>query len=432
MAEATRSSSELEDEPRHRRVAPVLIMAVTLVGGVLALVDARVSDHASVYGDAARQKLVQALGEREQATASLVLEDQAETAAAMDATLATGPTGVSDVALASLLSSLGVADASSARVVSKYSRLGLGSAVLEDGTAASVLFQTQQVREFKRTREYQEADEQTSEEFASKSADVETAITILAVALFLLGLSLTVPAAKARHVLTATGMAIAAVAGAWGIAVAIHPVPLPSGRAISAFLEGDGDVTVALNVPGRGSPALLHTAVDQLDTAISLRPRYASARLDRSLALEQLAQDYSLPPHASEQALADLQAAISYGGDSDVYEADLSDDAFWLGRYGEAISAARRAVALDPESLPAAFNQAQYLELGPRPDPEAAAAAVRLLARDYANTPNLQRTANYQGIAVEIGRVFKYRPALAAHARAWRKRLTRLLGPVPR
>lgn len=122
------------------------------------------------------------------------------------------------------------------------------------------------------------------------------------------------------------------------------------------------------------------------------------------------------------QALADLHAAIRYGGDGTVYESPLSDIAFWLRRYHEAIVAAQRAVALSPGSVFASINLAQYVNLAPGSRPTATARADRLLVRDWADTPGELRNEAYAAVVAEIDAVAEYRPDLAGKARLWRRR----------
>ena len=420
------AANEHDEMGAHRRLAAVLIMGVTLVGGVLALIDNRISDHESTYADAAHQRLIQALGDRSAATGSLLLEEQAETAAAEDTALATRPPATGG----SLALALSAASRGGAVAVGRYSVLGPGVSVLRAPTTAAVLFQQRQFQPFQRAREQQEADQEASDGFAAKSQNIGTAITILAVSLFLLGLSHTVPASWARGVFTATGVAIAVVAGGWGLLTAARVVQLPSQTAISDYLRADQEITAALNAPADPrSGALLRSAVVGLDRAIRLRPGYTNARLDRADALEQLAQVYSPAPHGSPQALTDVTDAIAKAGDSSVYENVLANIAFWSRRYDQAVAASEREAALTPSSLPAAFDEAQYLELSPRVRPEATARALRLLVRDYGQAPDELRIADYQAVAIEIESVAKYRRALASRAIRWQARLTQLLGP---
>jgi tetratricopeptide (TPR) repeat protein len=305
--------------------------------------------------------------------------------------------------------------------------------VLFAPTTAAVLSEIHQQEPYELARERQEADQQASDAFAGKSQDVETAITILAVALFLLGLSHTVPASWARRVFTVTGVGIAVVAGTWGLIHATGTVPPPSQAAISDYLEADADITAALDAPGDPhSQALLRAAVGKLDRAIAMRPRYANARVDRATALEQLAQVYSPVPHGSAEALGDVRDALAEAGDSSVYESVPADIAFWLRRYDEAIAAGQRAAALSPSSVAAAFNQAQYIELAPRSRAAMSNKALKQLVHDYAASPGELRSPDYQGIAFEIQSVIRYRPTLARRARAWRAHLTQLLGPAAR
>jgi tetratricopeptide (TPR) repeat protein len=316
-------------------------------------------------------------------------------------------------------------------VTATTSTLGPRAAVLTDNRPASILFEVGHTRSFLRTREFQEADEHAAEGWGSRSQQVETAIAIMAVSLFLLGLSHTVPVARARAVFTITGVAIAVLAGAWGLSAAVRSVDGPSPRAIDAYLDADGEIHVALDSAGVPLAPLLRGAISKLNTAISLRPGYANALFDRALAAADLA--FALKPvRGSAQAVSDLRAAMRYGGDSSLYESNLANDAFWLGRYSEAVAAANRAVSLNPGSLTAVQNQAQYLNLVPGVRRSDVVRSVALLRRDFIDTPHLLADPVYRGLQEELTLVEQYMPALADRARQWQLQLTREIGPLDR
>lgn len=149
-----------------------------------------------------------------------------------------------------------------------------------------------------------------------RKADTYVAvITVLAVALFLLGLSLTVQG-RSRALLALPGVAIALVCAAWSVTIAVEKVSVPSEAAIRRTAEA-GRALVA------GRP---DDAIDILDEVIEDEPDFAPALARRGEAhfLAGSAQRGRTgfisvtDPDALDRAVEDLEAAVANGADSDV------------------------------------------------------------------------------------------------------------------
>lgn len=163
------------------------------------------------------------------------------------------------------------------------------------------------------------------------------ALTMLAVAVFLLGYSLT-PQGRLRHRLYATCAAgLVVVGGIWALVQVLSPVSHPSDRAATAYATGK----VALEFGDYPS------AIRQFSTALKLRPHFVDAYLSRAqaelgagtphtgsgaTALPTTAGPNTIPTlSALDSAVADDQSAHDEGSASPTLLFDLGKDLFYLG-----------------------------------------------------------------------------------------------------
>ena len=93
-----------------------------------------------------------------------------------------------------------------------------------------------------RAAEYQKAYAAERDGWGAKGGAFVAMVTVLAVALFLLGLSRTSVAAASGGLLAGAGAALAAVAVVWGLVVLARPVPAPSAGGHRGLRGGAGGV----------------------------------------------------------------------------------------------------------------------------------------------------------------------------------------------
>jgi tetratricopeptide (TPR) repeat protein len=154
-------------------------------------------------------------------------------------------------------------------------------------------------------------------------------LTILAVSLFLLGLSTTIESRSAQLIFTVAGIGMAGVATVWAISVYTQPVfDLRSKpEAIDAYARG---YTLAY----QGEYA---EAIQLLDTAIADVPDYTNAYIARG---EAYAASGNL-----EQGIADLIKARELGASSPNVAGNIAWFYHQLGRFEEAIAMDQAGVA---------------------------------------------------------------------------------------
>ncbi len=165
-------------------------------------------------------------------------------------------------------------------------------------------------------------------------------VTLLAVALFLYGLSTTVAGSATRLVFTITGTAIALVAAGWaGVTYAQPVVDLrdctTSGgtAAIDAYAQG----------VGLAYQDEYEAAIARFDLALGCAPDYANAWVARAEARAALG-DYAA-------AITDYETAQSTGSTAAYVAGDLGWLYYLTGRFDDATAMNRRALAVSPDEL---------------------------------------------------------------------------------
>lgn len=159
-------------------------------------------------------------------------------------------------------------------------------------------------------------------------------LTILAVALFLLGLSATIEISRPRIIFTVVGLGMTVFASVWAFSTYSQPIfdLREHPDAIDAFVEG----TIATEAQQH------EVAVKAFDKAIALVPDYGAAYIGRSTAYENVGN--------TENAIADLKQARSLGNES----ANVIGEQAWLeylvGRFDESIATGRAALEQYPDA----------------------------------------------------------------------------------
>jgi len=222
----------------------------------------------------------------------------------------------------------------------------------------------------------------------SNQATVYTAVlAILAVALYLLGFSLTIGVRRAKRLFAVSGVVLIVVAGAWtGTQVATSP-RAPADDAADAYAEGIVALGTAFDRSG------LEAAERELTRAIELRPTFARAYVARSNARFRLGspQQEGFLSVISDEALAassdDLARAYELGLDDTALIADLGFQRFLQGlredgeaSLRESIDFSTRAIARQGDNPVPRFNLGVALLAAGRSD-EARAAYAAGIAR---------------------------------------------------
>jgi tetratricopeptide (TPR) repeat protein len=171
--------------------------------------------------------------------------------------------------------------------------------------------------------------------WGSKSSTYIIHLTLLAVSLFLFGMSVMVSGVATRWVFATAGLLITGLAVGWAGVTFAQPVVdrRAQGAAIDLFAQG-----VGLAYQGQWEEAI--TAFDQ---ALQASPTYARAFAERASAQSALGN--------YEAAAADYEAARRNGDNS----ANLAGELAWiyhlLGRFADAVAMNRTALATTPDEL---------------------------------------------------------------------------------
>lgn len=182
-----------------------------------------------------------------------------------------------------------------------------------------------------------DAANQQAEDAESKFVHYAAALTMLAVAVFLLGYSLT-PQGQARRTLYSRVAAVfVLVAGIWSLIEVLPPITKPSDQAAADYANGQ----IA------ASEGDYQAAIAQFDRAISLRPRFVDAYIQRAAseynagiprvgsgatAQQSTAGPVTIPTAAAlDQAVADLEHAHDEGSAAPTLLATLANDLLYRG-----------------------------------------------------------------------------------------------------
>lgn len=187
---------------------------------------------------------------------------------------------------------------------------------------------------------------QTANAWGNKGDGYVTVLTVLAVALFLYGLSTTI-SGVVRYLFALAGTFLLGVCFLWTVILTLTPVPTIPLDAIAEYARGEGLSYQASSEEDYREVAAV------LDEAIRLYPEYGNAYAARATVALELG-DYAAAAAYHRQALANGRAG------KDVYW-ELGWALYLLGDYPAAIEAGRAAEALDPGLPPIVMNIATAL-----------------------------------------------------------------------
>lgn len=193
-------------------------------------------------------------------------------------------------------------------------------------------------------------------EWSAKGTKFVRQLAFLGVALFLLGLSATLPRRAYQRGFLALGIAVASVASAQVVANIRNPIPSVSEAALQRYADAEALVHKSLD-----DPAATDEAISAYSDAIRLQPGYAHAYLARA---DAVATRSGRTPEDTrrnqEAALAGYKRAIDSAGD-DLTTAREARTAsarllYNLGRFAESEAMARRVLQDDPDQLAVRFQ----------------------------------------------------------------------------
>jgi tetratricopeptide (TPR) repeat protein len=170
-------------------------------------------------------------------------------------------------------------------------------------------------------------------------------LTLLAVALFMFGLSITLSTPVTRKVFVGAGTLATLVAVGWAASITLQPVPdrREQGNAIDAYARGCG-----LAYQSRWDEAIV-----AFDEAVQASPDYAAAYAQRAEARSSTGDNV--------KAAADFERARANGDESTTTLGNLAWTYYLLGRFDDAIKLNRDVLAKSPDELWVRFNLAVTL-----------------------------------------------------------------------
>jgi tetratricopeptide (TPR) repeat protein len=357
----TPDNVEIDDvtgqDPTYRRVVAVLVVLITLLGSVVAYFQAVESNEEDRAARDAQRDAVSGLGSQVDASADFAAD--LRISSEVEVQLDRQAINAARVNNAASGDTVGDADADThAAAVAVHGQVRDAIAGLTPIDPSNPLTIAQDFAEGNesadaaRLRQAVEADR--ANDHGGKADSYVAVLTVLAVALFLLGLSLTVQG-RSRLVLAAPGVAIAVVCVGWTALIAAREVTSVSERAVLAAAEGQrlqdaGDF--------EGAIAAFDEAIDDSPDFAAAYARRAGAHFLRGSA--QIGQTNFISitsDEALDDALDDLDQALELGADGDVNSvADAGFFQFLAGDFERSAQLSQQALDLNDQLAPIWFN----------------------------------------------------------------------------
>jgi tetratricopeptide (TPR) repeat protein len=417
VAEGVDEVEEVDDsaDPFKRR-ASLLVVTITLLGALIALWQTEASNRSSTASRQSQQEAITSF--------------QAEAAVSAEMETVYGVYGEDRLLQRQQADARRTQGADAARRLAEVrSAIGKWSPLVSDprySVTSDPYFPSKFFAE-----KYERADRaaivraertEVSEAWGAKADGYVAVISILAVALVLIGLSLTVGTARLAMLLTGVVTALTGVV--WAVTIYARSVPVTPKAAIDAVVAGN-----------RASTAYqFDEAVMQFTKAIDLRPDYG-----RALALRANARIAAATPQdlrgttllsivakeALGPAIADAEAAYRHGFDKDVSLVGLLGAVLWHdGRFADSLRVTREAVRLN-DRLPYLHTNVGVAEAGLGHAREAAQRhddGIRLNRQE--GGPSLARRSFYASGRLVLEKLTQLAPARADLARRLQGQLT--------
>lgn len=204
-----------------------------------------------------------------------------------------------------------------------------------------------------RARLTQEVFSNKANDYGNKADAFVALLTVLAVGLFLIGLSLTV-SGRGRYLLATPGVAIAIVCLGWAVIITTSSVTKVSNNAIDLTAQGQ-------ELQSSGDPT---AAIEKYQAAIKDSPDFGAA-FARLADAEFIAGGKALAgnqfqsiadPEATKRAVAAGEKAISLGEGNASLLSDIGFYHFTLGEYDRAESLSQQALDSNDQFPPLVFN----------------------------------------------------------------------------
>lgn len=209
-------------------------------------------------------------------------------------------------------------------------------------------------QESHRLNALQDAHNEQANLLDQRAAAYTAILAVIAVAVYLLGLTLAVREFVLRRLFMATGLLLMAGAVVWALITAAQPVAAVNEAAADAYATARVELDTAYDAAGYAAAVRLY------DQAIELRPTFGRAYLERAGAVIAAATPQRtglislVPPEALRAGQADLQRALDLGAATASTYGRLAFYGFVEGvqennraALEESIAASRRAVELD-------------------------------------------------------------------------------------
>ena len=422
MSEQIESTEPLSEESSDntKRAVAVMIMIVTLLGTVFAFLQSQATNEEARAARQAESASLQSMVKVNEAGRSIgrdnlaygLRNDHDWLRYSYDlAATAGGP----NAAHARTLSE--VESAVSAEMEQYSAMLGDEKYALEDDTYDYALFYEELYAPSYEAAEYDKQYATERDSWGGKGDSFVAVITVLAVALFLLGLSSTITPAVRKGFITAGGV-VAVAATLWGVVTFLQSVQTPSPKAIDAYVAGTVEVNTAEDAED------YERAIALLDTAIEEREGYANAHLLRGNAyfsLDFLNED---GPQGSKQALEDFNRALELTPDDWVSVGNVGAIQFWLGNYEESLEKTEEALRLKPGDPVLSLNRVHGL-IGIDPERDISEEIPRL-REIFAELPSWLRDDTLMRSSRSTQLAIDFRPELAAAETAFLEELKRM------
>lgn len=355
MGDVELEAPELDDvdgnAPAYKRAVAVVVVLITLFGSVVAYLQAKESNDEDVAARDAQRDAVAGLAAQVDASADFAVD--LRIASELDVQLQRQALNAARVDNAQ-----GDSDDVHLAAVERFAAVRAAIADLtpidpsDPATIDDDFARGNESPDAARLRQAVEAE--LANDHSGKADSYVAVLTVLAVALFLLGLSLTVQG-RSRYVLAAPGIAIFVVCVAWTALISMRDVTRVSERAIRAAAEGQ-------RLQDAGD---LDAAIEAYDEAIDDSPDFAAAYARRAGARfvqgsAQIGQTSFISitsPEALDDALADMEEALAHGADSDVVTvADAGFYAFLDEDFDRSAQLSQQAIDLNDQLAQVWFN----------------------------------------------------------------------------
>jgi tetratricopeptide (TPR) repeat protein len=394
-------------DPVQRLVA-ILIMVVTLAGAGVAYLQIQAGDREGVANRRAEEYSVRTLTSLVAAGSASARREAATDVATdlLDQSIYLGATAGQGGPAAAYAAKLAAAFKDVSTSVSGEAKdvVGYDLAATDFGR-----FYVEQYVPTYEAIEYQKAFARERDAWGSKGGRYVTVITVFAVALFLLGLTLTVPSV-ARPLFLVMGVVVAMAAAAWGATIWLQGVEGPPASAIQAYAAGQAKLDVVTFDP-TADKADHDEIVADMTKAIQARPDFREAYLARGSAYF----NYDLAvrpggPQGSAEAKADWEKAVELDPADFTGWVDLGAVQFWLGEYRAAVESTRRAIAIRNDEPVSNLNYA--LVFGVTHDDAGYRKQMVRVREILGGIPSWLRNAVVARYGIVVDKALRYRPDL--------------------